>query len=86
MPTTRASSLQNRQASDNVPPQSKDVPPMSEERLYSYLGTLVGLAKRQAKAIGNNGQRQSSSYNVSSFSGTPYFFGTSYSTEARIGL
>ena len=42
MLTTRAASLQNRQASDNVPPRYEDVPLMSTERLYSYLGTLDG--------------------------------------------
>ena len=45
MPTRRASSFQNRQASDDVPPQFEDVPLMSAERLYSYLGTLAGLVE-----------------------------------------
>ena len=45
MPTTRATSFQNWLVVDDVPPQFSDVPPMSVERLYSYLGTLAGLVE-----------------------------------------
>ena len=55
MQTTRASSLQNKQASDNVPSQSEDVLLMSAERLYSYFGTLAGSVERRVRATGNNG-------------------------------
>ncbi|RVW37589.1 Transposon Ty3-I Gag-Pol polyprotein [Vitis vinifera] len=37
---------------------------MSTEGLYRYLGTLVGLVERQARATGSNGQGQSSSTRV----------------------
>ena len=56
MSMTRATSSQNRLVDDNVLPQSKDVPLMSAERLYNYLGTLVGLVEGQARGFGNNGQ------------------------------
>ena len=46
MPMTRATSSQNRHANDDVPPQYEDLPPMSAERLYTYLGTLARLIER----------------------------------------
>ena len=55
MPTTRATSSQNRHGDDNVPPQFEDLPLMSTERLYSYIGNLAGLVEFQAKGFGNNG-------------------------------
>ena len=61
MPMTRATSYQNRPIDDDVPPQSEDVPPMSAEKLYSYLGTLAELVERKARGTGKNGQGQSSS-------------------------
>ena len=64
---------------------------MSTEGLYRYLGTLVGLVEHQARAIGSNGQGQSSSSRGSSFDDfkklcPPYFSGTSNPTkvESRI--
>ena len=56
--------------------------------LYRYLGTLVGLVERQAKATGSNGQGQSSSSRGSSFDdfkklSPPYFSGTSDLIEAE---
>ena len=88
MPTTRTSYFQNRQANDDVPPQYENVPLMSVERLYSYLGTLAGLVEHQARATRYNGQRQSSSFRGSSFDDfkklkPPYFTGTSDPTEAE---
>ena len=61
---------------------------MSTEGLYRYLGTLAGLVECQAKAIGSNGQGQSSSTKDSSFDdfkklGPPYFSGTSNPTEVE---
>ena len=71
------------------PPEA--LPPVSTEALYRYLGTLVSLVERQARAIGNNGQGQSSSTRGSSFDdfkklGPPYFSGTSDPIEAGLGL
>ena len=56
MPTMRATSSKNRPVDDDVPPQFENVPPMSAERLYTYLGTLVGLVERHARDSGNNRQ------------------------------
>ena len=61
---------------------------MSTERLYRYLGTLAGLVERQARAIGSNGQGQSSSSRGSSFDdfeklSSSYFSYTSDPTEAE---
>ena len=81
MPPRRSAFSQNSQASDDIPPPSEGLPPMSTEGLYRYLGTLVGLVEYQARAIGSNGQEQSSSTRGSSFDyfkklGPPYFYGT----------
>ncbi|KAL6351222.1 hypothetical protein AAG906_031808 [Vitis piasezkii] len=88
MPPRRPASSQNSQANDDIPPPSEALPPMSTEGLYRYLGTLAGLVELQARAIGNNGQGQSSSTRGSSFDdfkklGPPYFSGTSDPTEAE---
>ena len=61
---------------------------MSTEGLYRFLGALAGLVERQARAIGSNGQGQSSSTKGSSFDdfkklGLPYFSGTLDPTEAE---
>ena len=61
---------------------------MSTEGLYRYLGTLAGLVECQARAIGSNGQGQSS-YNISSSFddykklGSLYFSSTSDLTKAK---
>ena len=67
MPPRRPASSQNSQANDDIPPPPVALPPMSIEGLYRYLGTLTGLVERQARAIGSNGQGQSSSTRGSSF-------------------
>ena len=46
IPTTRATTSQNKPANDDVPPQYEDVPLMSTKRLYSYRGTLARLVKQ----------------------------------------
>ena len=81
MPLRRPVSSQNSQTNDDIRPPSEVLPPMSTEGLYRYLGTLVGLVEYQARAIGSNGQGQSSSTRGSSFDyfkklGPPYFYGT----------
>ena len=48
MPPKRDLSSQTSQANDDVPPQFKNVGPVSVEGLHRYLRTLVGLVKRQA--------------------------------------
>ena len=88
MPPRRPVSSQNSQANDDIPPPPEALPLMSTEGLYRYLGTLVGLVEHQARAIGSNGQGQSSSTKGSSFDdfkkfGPPYFSGTSNPTEAE---
>ncbi|RVW88173.1 Transposon Ty3-G Gag-Pol polyprotein [Vitis vinifera] len=88
IPPRRPTSSQNSQVNDDIPPPSKVLPPMSTEGLYRYLGTLAGLVECQARAIGSNGQGQSSSTKDSSFDdfkklGPPYFSGTSNPTEAE---
>ena len=67
MPPRRLASSQNSQVNDDIPPLLEALPLMSTEGLYRYLGTLVSLVERQARAIGNNGQGQSSSTRGSSF-------------------
>ena len=67
MPPRRLASSQNSQANDDILHPPKVLPPMSTEGLYRYLGTLVGLVEYQARAIGSNGQEQSSSTRGSSF-------------------
>ena len=67
MPPRRPTSSQNNQANDDIPPPPEALPSMSTERLYRYLGTLTGLVERQARAIGSNGQGQSSSTRGTSF-------------------
>ena len=67
MPPRRPAFSQNSQANDDIPPLPEALPLMSIEGLYRYLGTLVSLVERQARAIGNNGQGQSSSTRGSSF-------------------
>ena len=54
---------------------------MSAEGLYRYLGTIVGLVERQARAAKTNGQGQSATTRGSSFDDfkrlrLPYFSGT----------
>ena len=88
MPPRRPAFSQNSQANDDIPPLPEALPLMSIEGLYRYLGTLVSLVERQARAIGNNGQGQSSSTRDSSFDdfkklGPPYFFSTSDPTETE---
>ena len=88
MPPRRLASSQNSQANDDIPPPTEALPPVSIERLYWYLGTLAGLVEREARAIGSNGQRKSSSTRGSSFDdfkklGPPYFSGTSDPTETE---
>ena len=88
MPTTRATSSQNRLVDEDVPPQYEDVFPMSAERLYTYLGTLARLVEHQSRGFGNKGQGQSSSYRGNSFYdfkrlGRPYFSGSSISTKVE---
>ena len=87
MPPRRAASSQNSQANDDVPPV-EGLLPMSAEGIYRYLGTLVGLVERQARATGTNVQGQSLSSRGSSFDdfkklGPPYFSGTSDPTETE---
>ncbi|RVW46416.1 hypothetical protein CK203_081708 [Vitis vinifera] len=77
MPPRRVASSQNSQANDDVPPV-EGLPPVSAEEIYRYLGTLVGLVERQARATGTNVQGQSLSSRGSSFDdfkklGPPYF-------------
>ena len=84
----RPASSQNSQANDDIPPPPEALPPMSTEGLYRYLGTLAGLVEREARAIGSNGQRKSSSTRGSSFDdfkklGPPYFSGTLGLTEVE---
>ena len=67
MPPRRPTSSQNNQANDDIPPPPKALPPMSTEGLYRYLGALAGLVECQARAIGSNGQGQSSSTRGTSF-------------------
>ena len=88
MPPRRPASSQNSQANDDIPPPPEDLPPMSTEGLYRYLGTLAGLVERRARATGSNGQGQSSSSMGSSFDdfkklSPPYFSGTSDPTEVE---
>ncbi|RVW66053.1 RNA-directed DNA polymerase-like [Vitis vinifera] len=88
MPPRRPTSSQNSQANDDIPPPYEVLPPMSIEGLLRYLGTLAGLVERQARAIGSNGQGQSSSTRGSSFDdvkklGPPYFSGISDPTEVE---
>ncbi|RVW67712.1 Retrovirus-related Pol polyprotein from transposon 17.6 [Vitis vinifera] len=87
MPPRRPASSQNSQANDDVPPV-EGLPPVSAEGIYRYLGTLVGLVERQARAVGTNVQGQSSSSRGSSFDdfkklGPPYFSGATDPTEAE---
>ncbi|RVW60643.1 Transposon Ty3-G Gag-Pol polyprotein [Vitis vinifera] len=87
MPPRRATSSQNSQANDDVPP-IEGLPPVSAEGIYRYLGTLAGLVERQARAVGTNVQGQSSSSRGSSFDdfkklGPPYFSGATDPTEAE---
>ncbi|RVW21225.1 hypothetical protein CK203_114569 [Vitis vinifera] len=87
MPPRRVASSQNSQANDDVPPV-EGLPPVSAEEIYRYLGTLAGLVKRQARAVGTNVQGQSSSSRGSSFDdfkklGPPYFSGATDPTEAE---
>ena len=61
---------------------------MCTKGLYRYLRTLAGLVERQTRAIGSNGQGQSSFTRGNSFDdfkklGSPYFFGTSELTEVE---
>ena len=79
MPPRRPASSQNSQANDDIPPPPEVLPPMSTEGLYRYLRTLAGLVERQTRAIGSNGQGQSSFTRGNSFDdfkklGPPYFF------------
>ncbi|RVW99491.1 Retrovirus-related Pol polyprotein from transposon 297 [Vitis vinifera] len=67
MPQRRLASSQNSQANVDIPPPSEALPPIRTEGLYRYLGTLAGLVECQARAIGSNGQGQSSSTRGSSF-------------------
>ncbi|RVW67114.1 Retrovirus-related Pol polyprotein from transposon 17.6 [Vitis vinifera] len=60
MPPRRATSSQNSQANDDVPPV-EGLPPVSAKGIYRYLGTLAGLVERQARAVGTNVQGQTSS-------------------------
>ena len=88
MPPRRPASSQNSQANDDITPPPKALPPMSTEGLYRYLGALASLVECQARAIGSNGQGQSSSTKGSSFDnfkklGPSYFSGTSYPTEVE---
>ena len=88
MSPRRPTSSQNSQANDDIPPPYEVLPPMSIEGLLRYLGTLAGLVERQARAIGSNGQGQSSSTRGSSFDdvkklGPPYFSGISDPTEVE---
>ncbi|RVW13360.1 hypothetical protein CK203_095749 [Vitis vinifera] len=88
MPLRRPVSSQNSQVNDDIPLPSEALPPMSTERLYRYLRTLAGLVERQTRAIGSNGQGQSSFTRGNSFDdfkklGPPYFFGTSDLTETE---
>ena len=55
MPPRRPASSQNSQANDDITPPLEALAPMSIEGLYRYLGTLVGLVERQARATGSNG-------------------------------
>ena len=66
MPPRRATSSQNSQANDDVPPV-EGLPPVSAEGINRYLGTLAGLVERQARTVGTNVQGQSSSSRGSSF-------------------
>ena len=88
MPPRRSAFSQNSQASDDIPPPSEGLPPMSTEGLYRYLGTLAGLVECQARATRSNGQGQLSSTKGSSFDkfkklGPPYFSSTSDLTKAK---
>ena len=88
MPTTRATFSQNRPTDDDVPPPFEDVSLMSVKRLYSYLGTLVGLFERHARGYSNNGHVQSSfsrgnSFDVTTKLGLPCFSGSSDLMEAE---
>ena len=88
MPPRRPAPSQNSQANDDIPPPPEALPPMSTEGFYRYLGTLAGLAERQARAIVSNGQGKSSSSRGSSFDdfkklSPPYFSGTSDPIEAE---
>ena len=88
MPPRRPASSQDNQANDDIPPPLEALPPMSTEGFYRYLGTLVGLVERKARATGSNGQGQSSSSRGLSFDdfkklSPPYFFGTSDLTESE---
>ena len=61
---------------------------MSGEGLYGYLGAIVGMVERQARAAETNGQGQSATTRGSSFHdfkrlGPPYFSGTSGPIEAE---
>ena len=67
MPPRRPASFQNSQANDDIPPPPKALLPMSTEGIYRYLGTLAGLVERQTRAIGSNGQGQSSFTRGNSF-------------------
>ena len=87
MPPRRATSSQNNQANDDVPPV-EGLSPVSAEGIYRYLGTLAGLVECPARAAGTNVQGQSSSSKGSSFDdfkklGPPYFFGTSDPIEVE---
>ena len=91
MPPRRPASSQNSQANDDITPPPKALPPMSTEGLYRYLGALAGLVECQARAIGSNGQGQSSSTRSSSFDdfkklSPPYFSGTSDPTETKASI
>ncbi|RVW89661.1 hypothetical protein CK203_036378 [Vitis vinifera] len=88
MPPRRPASSQNSQANDDIPSPPEALPTMSTEGLYRYLGTLTGLVEHQVRAIGSNGQGQSSSTRGSSFDdfkklGPPYFSSTLDPTEAK---
>ena len=61
---------------------------MSGERLYGYLGAIIGMVESQAKAAETNGQGQSATTRGSSFHdfkrlGPPYFSGTSGPIKAE---
>ncbi|RVW59009.1 hypothetical protein CK203_106036 [Vitis vinifera] len=85
--TKKSSFFTKSQANDDVPPV-EGLPPVSVEGIYRYLGTLVGLVERQARAVGTNVQGQSSFSRGSSFDdfkklGPPYFSGVTDPTEAE---
>ena len=81
MAPRRATSSQNSQANNDVPPLLEALLPMNVEGLYRYLETLAGLVEHQARAnetqvLGEPSSSRGSSFDDFKKLGPSYFSGT----------